>query len=147
MRRLQTILTLCTLAALVGCGGGGDSTKANSTLTVTYGVGVGQTGTLSFTGNTWQATKTANTITATTPLENGDRVTVTTPNPATVPATYSSGQVTVNMIIDGTTYTPANGFTLTVTNAAGNFAGSFTGPLVSGGSTIEVTSGSFLIQY
>ncbi|MBX7131524.1 MAG: hypothetical protein K1X67_02485 [Fimbriimonadaceae bacterium] len=147
MRQIRTILALCTLAALAGCGGGGDSTKANSTVTVNYSAGVGQTGTISFTGNTWQATKTANTITATTPLENGDRVTITTPNPSTVPATYTSAQVTVNVIIDGTTYTPADGFTVTVTNAAGNFAGNFTGPLVSGGSTIEVTSGTFLIQY
>lgn len=141
------ILALGAVVVLAGCGGGGDSTKANSTLAVTYGVGVGQTDTISFTGNTWQAIKTANTLTATTPLENGDRVTITTPNPSTVPAIYSSGQVTVNVIIDGTTYTPASGFTVTVTNAAGTFAGTFTGPLVSGGNTIEVTSGTFLIQY
>lgn len=143
--RILVLGSLCL--GLIGCGGVGDSTKPNSMVTVNYSSGPGQTGTISFTGNTWQATRSATTITATTPLENGDRVTVTTPNPAGVPATYQWNEVTVSVMVDGVTYTPAPGFTLTVTNASGNFAGTFTGPASSAGSDIEITSGSFLIQY
>lgn len=148
MRKLLVSSAAVGALLLAGCGGGGNGqTKPNSNVAITYSQGFGHSATISFTGNTWQARRIGTTITATTPTIDGDRVILTTPNPANVPADFGPNQITLQFTIDGTIYTPADGFSLTVSNASGNFAGSFSGPMTSGAGSIEVTSGSFLIQF
>lgn len=148
MTKLFAFSVIVFALALQGCAGGGSGDiKLNNTVVFTYSQGPGRSGTISFTGNTWQARRAGATITATTPTENGDRVTLTTPNPSSVPAHFGANQVTLQVTIDGTSYSPTSGFTLTVSNASGNFAGSFSGPMTSGAGSIEVTSGTFLIQF
>lgn len=133
---------------LSGCAGGGTGDiPHNSSVVVSYSEGPGHSGTISFAGNTWKARRAGSTITATTPTENGDQITMTTPNPASTPSVFQPNQITMRVVIDGTTYTPVGGFTLTVSNASGNFAGTFSGPMTSATGSMEVSSGTFQIQF
>jgi hypothetical protein len=148
MRRLLAFGAGLGAIVLSGCAGGGTGDiKPNSNIVVAYSQGPGHSGTISFTGNSWKAHRSGSTITVTTPTENGDQITLTTPNPVNIPSVFQPNQITLQVTIDGATYTPAGGFTLTVSNASGNFAGTFSGPMTSAAGSIEVSSGTFLVQF
>lgn len=148
-RFLVSLVAFAALSLICGCGGGGTGGgggNQNSEIRLSYIEGF-STGTLTFRGNTWKATSTANSISVTTPTENGDSVAIVTPNPTVVPATYDRSNADVTVVIDGTTFTPDASFRITVEDASGIFSGTFTGSMSSGGRTIDLTSGTFACQY
>lgn len=143
------LMLVSVLLVAIGCGGGGTDGgggNQNSEIRLSYIEGF-STGSLTFRGNTWKATQSANAISVSTPTENGDSVSIVTPNPTVVPATYDRSQANVTVVIDGTSFTPDASFRITIDDASGIFTGTFTGSMSSGGRTIDLTSGTFACQY